>query len=30
MGFKSGLSWYNPDTGAVQKICDFEDGLNTR
>ena len=30
MGFTSGLSWFNPDTGAVQKICDFEEGLNTR
>merc|ERR1719183_906327 len=30
MGFASGLSWFNPDTGATDKICDFEDGLNTR
>ena len=30
MGFMSGLSWFNPETGAVQKIVDFEDGLNTR
>ena len=24
MGFTSGLSFFNPETGAVQKICDFE------
>ena len=30
MGFKSGLAWFDQDTGAVQKICDFEEGLNTR
>jgi L-arabinonolactonase len=30
MGFKSGLAWFDQDTGAVQKICDFEEGLDTR
>lgn len=30
MGFKSGLAFYEPTTGTVQKICDYEDGLNTR
>ena len=30
MGFASGLSWWVPSTGQVEKICDFEADLNTR
>lgn len=30
MGFTSGLSFWVASTGEVEKICDFEPGLNTR
>ena len=30
MGFASGLSWFVPSSGEVEKICDYEADLNTR
>jgi len=30
MGFTSGLSWFVPSSGEVEKICDYEADLNTR
>uniref|UniRef100_A0A7S0VDI7 SMP-30/Gluconolactonase/LRE-like region domain-containing protein n=1 Tax=Hemiselmis tepida TaxID=464990 RepID=A0A7S0VDI7_9CRYP len=30
MGFASGLAWYDPETGAQDKVCAYEEGLNTR
>jgi len=30
MGFASGLSWYDLETGKIEKVCDYEPELNTR
>jgi len=30
MGFASGLTFYDPGTGASEKVCDYEPDLNTR
>ena len=30
MGFASGMAWWDPESGGVTAICDYEAGMDTR